>query len=132
MASEFVSRLGAEVARRRREKDLTQEALASDLDTTKEWLSQVERGVGNPSVALIERMAWSLDTTVEVLLLSATRTATRSEVVSAIASVAERLSPRDARVLLALANELDRADEVVAPRKSRKSRRRQVGTSNRD
>ena len=60
--------LGANVRKRREEKDLTQEALAelANLDPT--YISGIERGVRNPSVISVVRIAKALGVTTSKLL----------------------------------------------------------------
>ena len=124
MASEFAGRLGAEVARRRRAGRLTQEALAERIDATPEWVSQIERGVGNPSFPTLEALAAAFGVTVNELLIAASSTETRTEVVATLAAIADGLSDRDARLLLAFAKEMANVDEARPARRSRRSRRR--------
>lgn len=60
--------LGANVRRRREDKDLTQEALAERADLDPTYISGIERGVRNPSVLSVVRIAKALGTTTSKLL----------------------------------------------------------------
>lgn len=53
--------LGTVLAAQRRARKLTQEKLAEKLSTSPEWISQVERGVGRPSVEMLLNIAGALD-----------------------------------------------------------------------
>jgi transcriptional regulator with XRE-family HTH domain len=52
--------LGMNVRRRREEKELTQEALAERADLDPTYISGIERGVRNPSVLSVVRIARAL------------------------------------------------------------------------
>lgn len=60
--------LGANVRKRREEKDLTQEALAERANLDPTYISGIERGVRNPSVLSVVRIAKALGTTTSKLL----------------------------------------------------------------
>ena len=60
--------LGANVRKRREEKDLTQEALAERANLDPTYISGIERGVRNPSVISVVRIAKALGTTTSKLL----------------------------------------------------------------
>ena len=49
--------LAACIKRRRAELGLTQEGLALDADIDRTFVSQIERGVGNPSLRILCRIA---------------------------------------------------------------------------
>lgn len=57
---EVQQRLGRAIAERRRALSMTQEALAEALESSSEWISQVERGVGQPSLPFLIRLAGAL------------------------------------------------------------------------
>lgn len=72
MASDdFSVRLGSAIAMHRRAKRLTQEQLAEQLDVSTEWLSQVERGIGLPSLELLTRLGAALQVTTAQLVEAA-------------------------------------------------------------
>ena len=58
---EAQKRVGVNVQRLRREKDLSQEELAHRADIHQTYLSGVERGRRNPSVSVLERIAKALN-----------------------------------------------------------------------
>jgi transcriptional regulator with XRE-family HTH domain len=60
--------LGLNVRRRREEKGLTQEALAEKANLDPTYISGIERGVRNPSVLSVVRVAKALETTPSKLL----------------------------------------------------------------
>jgi len=51
----------------RREKGLTQEALALEVDTATSNLSRIEQGKSSPSLALLERLAIALDSSMTAI-----------------------------------------------------------------
>ncbi|MFT3726126.1 MAG: helix-turn-helix transcriptional regulator [Hyphomonadaceae bacterium] len=61
-------RIGLNVQRLRRAKDLSQEELASRADIHQTYLSGVERGRRNPSVLILDRIAKALGADIEELL----------------------------------------------------------------
>lgn len=60
-------RLGQVVRRLREERGLSMRRLAEDADVSESFISQVERGVANPSVASLRRIAGALSTSVAAL-----------------------------------------------------------------
>ena len=60
--------LAACIKRRRAELGLTQEGLALDADIDRTFVSQIERGVGNPSLRILCRIAERLDLPAMALL----------------------------------------------------------------
>lgn len=60
--------LGLNVRKKREEKDLTQEALAERANLDPTYISGIERGVRNPSVLSIVRIAKALGVTTSTLL----------------------------------------------------------------
>lgn len=62
------SRLGANVKRLREQLGLSQEQLAFDADMHRTYISGIERGVRNPTVTVLERLAMALKTKTSDLL----------------------------------------------------------------
>lgn len=60
-------RFGKAVRRRRRELDFSQEELAERAELHRTYLSDIERGEGNPSLEVIEKLANALDISVIAL-----------------------------------------------------------------
>lgn len=56
------SRLGANVKRLREQLGLSQEQLAFDAEMHRTYVSGIERGVRNPTVTVLERLAIALKT----------------------------------------------------------------------
>jgi transcriptional regulator with XRE-family HTH domain len=65
--------LGSAIREGRRERKLSQEALAEDCELDRTYLSGIERGVRNPSLANILKIAATLDTRPSDLLARAER-----------------------------------------------------------
>ena len=60
-------RIGWNVRRMRKARELTQEDFATDTGFDRGYISGVERGVRNPSALVLERIASALDVDVEEL-----------------------------------------------------------------
>lgn len=60
--------LGSRVKRLREAKGLSQEALAHDADVHRTYVSGVERGVRNPTVTVMEKLATGLGVTLAELV----------------------------------------------------------------
>jgi transcriptional regulator with XRE-family HTH domain len=60
--------LGQSIAKHRRTKDLTQDALAEKADLDRTYLSDIERGVRNPGIKNVARIAKALGITLSRLL----------------------------------------------------------------
>lgn len=58
---------GRNVARLRDERGLTQDALAEKADLDRTYLSGIERGLRNPGIKTVIRLARALDTSVAEL-----------------------------------------------------------------
>ena len=54
-------RVGLNVKRYRKERGLSQEGLALECDVHRTYVSGVERGVRNPTVLVLEKIAMALD-----------------------------------------------------------------------
>ena len=61
-------RIGWNLRRLRKERDITQEAFANESGFDRGYISGVERGVRNPSVLVLERIAKALKVDVAELL----------------------------------------------------------------
>ena len=57
---DICKRLGATVARVRREQGLTQEDLAGISEVQRSYIADIERGVRNPTVRVLSRIANAL------------------------------------------------------------------------
>ena len=62
--SKIKQRFGKAVRRRRRELDLSQEALAERADVHRTYIANIERGELNPSLENIEKIAKALEMTI--------------------------------------------------------------------
>ena len=60
-------RIGWNVKRLRKEREITQEDFATDSGFDRGYISGVERGVRNPSVLVLERIATALEVDVAEL-----------------------------------------------------------------
>lgn len=65
---EIEKRLGANVRRVRRAMDKSQEALADEAGLHRTYISDIERGVRNPTIKVIEKIAGVLKVSAASLL----------------------------------------------------------------
>jgi transcriptional regulator with XRE-family HTH domain len=61
MTVDIAKRFGQNVKRVRLSKKLSQGKLAKKLGVDPSYISQIERGVGNPSLGVVERVAQALE-----------------------------------------------------------------------
>jgi transcriptional regulator with XRE-family HTH domain len=61
--------LGEAVRHRRGLRQLSQERLALDADVDRTYVSQIERGIGNPSLLVLCKIAATLDVDVSELVI---------------------------------------------------------------
>lgn len=61
-------RLAAEVLKRRKEKNISQEQLALEADVDRTYISQLEREIANPSLQILCRVAQVLKCSVTDLM----------------------------------------------------------------
>lgn len=60
--------LAFNIKEKRKELGVTQEQLALDAEIDRTYVSQIERGIGNPSLLILVKIAHRLDTDVLALL----------------------------------------------------------------
>jgi transcriptional regulator with XRE-family HTH domain len=65
----YLVAVGQNIAKLRKQRDLTQEGLAERADVGAKFLSRVERGIVNPSLGTVRNLARALDTTVARIAL---------------------------------------------------------------
>ena len=100
----FLKNLGAAVAAQRRARKLTQEKLAEKLSTSAEWISQVERGVGRPSVEMLLNIAGALEVSAAALVeLACGEERALGGAMGELVEVALPLDERQRRLIVGLA-----------------------------
>ena len=60
--------LGQNLARLRRERDLSQEAFADLAELHRTYISGIERGIRNPTITIVARIAHALDVEIAELV----------------------------------------------------------------
>jgi transcriptional regulator with XRE-family HTH domain len=60
--------IGAQIARIRKEREITQEQLAESVNVATETISRLERGVSIPSLKTLEKISWALHSSLRELL----------------------------------------------------------------
>ena len=68
MPDDIEKLIGAQIARIRKEREITQEQLAESVDVATETISRLERGVSIPSLKTLEKITWALHTSLRDLL----------------------------------------------------------------
>ncbi len=68
MQMDICKRLGARIKRLREDKNWSQEELADRTDLHRTYVSAVERGVRNPTITVIKRIADGLETSLSELM----------------------------------------------------------------
>jgi len=104
----FRRRLGESVQTRRKSKRMTQEQLAEATESSTEWISQVERGIGMPSVELLLRLADALDADAVDLVSAATNARAGRPLQQRLDLLTRELDDRDLAILLAAATAMAR------------------------
>jgi transcriptional regulator with XRE-family HTH domain len=99
------TQLGRAIAGRRKVRGLTQEQLAEAVGVSSEWVSQLERGVGAPSLEGLVRLAEALATDAPALLAAALDPK-RREVVDELVAELAALDDPAVEVLAATARAL--------------------------
>ena len=97
--------VGVAIREGRRRLGLTQEQLSVRLDTTAEWISQLERGVGTPSIATLVRLAAALDVSPGDLLDVAVASQ-RGPVIGSLVGEAQQLPVEAVEALVELAKSM--------------------------
>lgn len=105
---DFLRGLGRAIRTHRRNFGLTQEQLAEIIGSSSEWMSQVERGVGTPSVAILLRVAEAVGTTPLALIDAAWGASPEDADLHEVQMRARRLPPAALRVLRDTARALER------------------------
>jgi len=105
--------IGRAIATRRRAKKLTQEALAERVGSSPEWISQLERGVGAPSMPLLIRIADALEASPVDIVAAGLGTADKAAERLQLEALVDQLPPAGLRVMLDVARSLSR--ELAAP-----------------
>ena len=68
MVMTITKRFGANVARLRKDRGMTQEAFADAAGIARSYMSDVERGARNPTIVMVERIANALNVKMGELL----------------------------------------------------------------
>lgn len=98
--------IGAAVAARRHALGLTQAEVGARLGATPQWVSQLERGQGSPSIAMLSALATVLQTTLSRLFGQAEGELETAGPSAELDVIAAQLDPADLRVLVASARAL--------------------------
>lgn len=96
--------LGEAIQLRRKRAGMTQEQLAEAAGTSTEWVSQVERGIGMPSIELLLRLTDALQADLIGVLHAASDPRIGRAVHQQLVLLLPDLDERDLRVLLAAAS----------------------------
>lgn len=64
--NQFLRQLGADIKSLRIQAGLSQEALALEAEVDRTYVSQLERGVANPSLLILYRVSTVLETSLDI------------------------------------------------------------------
>ena len=103
---DLAPRLGAAVAAHRRARKLTQERLAELVGVSTEWISQVERGVGQPSLEMLARIAEPLGVRASELVAATEDADQGRSSIQRLLAAARELQDSSVEVLIATARAL--------------------------
>lgn len=103
---DLAPRLGSAVSAHRRARKLTQERLAELVGVSTEWISQVERGVGLPSLDMLARIAEPLGVRGSELVAATEDAGQGRGSVQRLLAGARELSDAQIEVLIATARAL--------------------------
>ena len=99
--------IGGRIQKFRKERGMTQEALAERLDVSVGYISQVERGITKISLDLLGAISSALGCDVAALV-SGSAVAGSDYLSDELAQKIAALSPRDRRLLLGIADLLEK------------------------
>lgn len=102
------AQLGDAIRRHRKRRGLSQERLGEAAGVTNEWISQIERGVGAPSIDILVRLCRELGVDASEVMREALEEADRGPTLKEIGSLASTLDEDHLSVLLDVARSLVR------------------------
>lgn len=90
--------IGQNIRRRRKEKHLTQESLAANVETSAQYISRIERGQVCPSLEFLYRLSAALECPIYSLLPSTAPSASTSFLLSGACQSTQQLYSATATV----------------------------------
>ena len=105
----FLKTLGATIRVHRKAANLTQEHLAETLGVSTQWVSELERGNGAPSLELLVKIAETLGTSITSLTQPAAEAGDQREQVAELLVWMQRLPPDVVAAVSSLAAAMDKA-----------------------
>ena len=91
--------IGQNIRRRRKEKHLTQESLAANVETSAQYISRIERGQVCPSLEFLYRLSAALECPIYSLLPSTAPSASTSFFSQELASQLNSCTPQQQQFL---------------------------------
>ena len=92
--------IGQSIRRRRKEKHLTQESLAANVETSAQYISRIERGQVCPSLEFLYRLSAALECPIYSLLPSTAPSASTSFFSQELASQLNSCTPQQQQFLM--------------------------------
>ena len=92
--------IGQNIRRRRKEKHLTQESLAANVETSAQYISRIERGQVCPSLEFLYRLSAALECPIYSLLPSTVPSASTSFFSQELASQLNSCTPQQQQFLM--------------------------------
>lgn len=106
---EFLRKLGTTIRAHRKAVGLTQEELAVELKVSTQWVSEMERGNGAPSLELLYKISGYMTTTVSDLTRVVSNSSQDDEALREIIIALEHQPPEVLRAVADMASAFSRA-----------------------
>lgn len=107
---DYLKALGASIRSHRRRAKLTQEELAAKTGVSTQWISEIERGNGAPSIELIVNISQLVGATVSEMTRTVGDASVDDEALLDLMTHAQRLPPAVLGALRDFAAALDQAN----------------------
>ena len=108
--------LGKRISDKRNEQNLMQKDLANMLGTAVNHLSDIERGVKKPSLEMMMKISYLLDTPVDYFLLDSPHSCRSYMIETELASVLEQCTPQSLKVVHGLAERMIEYQNSILPK----------------
>lgn len=108
--------LGKRISEKRIEKNLMQKDLANMLGTAVNHLSDIERGVKKPSLEMLMKISYLLETPVDYFLMDSPHSCCDYIIQTELASLLMQCTPQSLKVIYCLAERLIEYQKSILPR----------------
>lgn len=108
--------LGKRISDKRNEKNLKQKDLANMLGTAVNHLSDIERGVKKPSLEMMMKISYLLDTPVDYFIMDSPHACRKYLIEVQIAPLLEQCSPQSLNMIQDIAARLIQYQKSILPK----------------